>query len=167
MVYPRSFPHADTKDDWFLLMSRLEGHSNSTRAFYSFGEMVRRTLVPVPAHALRGGRHDLSTTEFRKTRNDSLMAPMGIARSSDESQDENANSDSSDDSEDHGEFQNVNSKGIDCEYNDWQTFHPVACNTFHEIHMDSSVSILGCGGNRCAIQIQDVFIREECSCTQG
>jgi len=162
VVFPRSFQHGT--DDWFL--PRVERHTrthpreiNEARKERAeeLNELTRiisrRSLVTAPATVLRG--QDRSTG-FVETRKDSSpLAPM----ESSESQEEDTNSDSSDDSEDHGDFLNVDSKGIDCEYDDWQKINPVACNSFHEMSMvpyEDSFYIIGCGGHRCAIKIQDM-----------
>lgn len=145
-LYPRIFQHDN--DDWFL--PKLD---------------VNTRMYPREAHRLREeqakevndrnkivSRRIITSYKFDDTH---LMGPMESSDSEESSSEED---EKDKDSQDYADGLHVESKGIECEYQDWQMETPVACNSVDEVDMrprSDSFFLLGCGGDRCAFKVAD------------
>lgn len=58
---------------------------------------------------------------------------MGPMESSDSEESSSEEDEKDKDSQDYADGLHVESKGIECEYQDWQMETPVACNCVHEV----------------------------------
>lgn len=159
VIYPRSFRH-DT-DDWFLPQIELHTRMHPRELHRARKErehvINQQTKIIVRRRITVDGTLDSSS--------------LDALDSSSESSEDKSDSSSRDhhgtkivyhddnDSREHAEGLDLESEGIDCEYNEWQKRNPVACNNVHEVDLrptPDSFVVLGCGGDRCAIKILDV-----------